>query len=706
MPDPHLVADMKHEINALVQEISSLAAQDISADQFYSGFLGRVVSAMAAVGGAVWTCGEGGRLKLAYQVNLAQTGVEASSSVRTRHSLLVKSVADGAQASIWQPNSGAATESTAGNPTELLLILAPLVVDRQPVGVVEIFQRPGGAPSTQRGYLRFLLQMSDLACGYLQSCRLRQLEENQSLWRQLEWLVAALHRSLDLRETAYAIVNEGRRLIGCDRVSLVIQSGGRCHVEAVSGLDTIDRRAAELRRLARLAEAVLRTEEPLWNEDGCAEAPPQIERPLQEYLDGSQSRLIAVLPLLPLAKEDGGSSEEPRADSSPRSRPIGAIVVEQLRESRATETLRTRAQVTAHHSAQALSNAIEHSSLFLLPLWKSLGQVAWLFRGRALPKTFLILAVIAGATYALTTVPTDFEVAARGKLQPAERREIFAPLDALVARVPVEHGQIIEAGAVLAELTNTDLDLQLAALLGKQTTNQERLTSLSRALLDNKGGAARLAPADENRLAGEMLELKQEAENIERELALVRSKQRQLTVVAPQRGQVVTWKVRDLLLQRPVTRGQGLLTLANPDGPWELELYLPERRLAHVQRSSIQVASAGRESPGNLAVSNVVNDRDAHTIRSPGNVTFVLSTNPGQTFHGRIVEIENAAEVRGEDGNTVLVRVAVEKSQLPPLHDQTTVTAKINCGRTSIGYAWFCDLIETVQSKVLFWLPS
>src|SRR6185436_15089202 len=108
-----------------------------------------------------------------------------------------------------------------------------------------------------------------------------------------------------------------------------------------------------------------------------------------------------------------------------------------------------------------------------------------------------------------------------------------------------------------------------------QTTNQERLASVSRILLDNKGTAARLSPTEESRLSGELLQLTQEAQSIERELALLREKQRQLTVIAPERGQVVTWKVRDLLLKRPVARGQGLMTLANPDGPWELELYLP-----------------------------------------------------------------------------------------------------------------------------------
>src|SRR5262245_11020530 len=66
-PDPQLVADVKHEISALVQEITQLASQDISRDEFFSGFLNRVVAALGAVGGAVWTHGDGGRLKLEYQ---------------------------------------------------------------------------------------------------------------------------------------------------------------------------------------------------------------------------------------------------------------------------------------------------------------------------------------------------------------------------------------------------------------------------------------------------------------------------------------------------------------------------------------------------------------------------------------------------------------------------------------------------------------
>jgi multidrug efflux pump subunit AcrA (membrane-fusion protein) len=671
-PDPQLVTEMKHEIHSLVQEIAQLAARDIPLDEFYAGFLPRVVSAMAAVGGAVWTPGERGGLKLQHQVNLSQTGLDQTPHARKRHELLLSKVLNSNQAVLVPPESGQG-EGQAGNPTSLLLVIAPLIADQQPQAVVEIFQRAGAGPTTQRGYLRFLIQMCEVACDYLKSRRLRQLTDREALWRQLEELVDQLHRSLDVRDTAYAIVNEGRRIIGCDRVSLALAnrtSGAGCRIEAVSGLDTIDRRAGQVRSLAQLAKAVLRTGEPLWS-DGSEDLPPQLQQPLQQYMDQAHGRLVAVLPL---ARPSGG-------------RAVGALVVEQLRSASADELLQQRARLVAHHSGLALANSIEHSSVFLLPVWKALGRATWMLRGAALPKTLILLLLLIGGIFGLATVPTDFEVAARGKLQPAVRREIFAPLDGVMARVPVQHGQMVEKGEVLAELTCTDLELQLAALIGRQTTNQERLASLQRALLDTPTGSARHSTMDENRLAGEMLQLRQEADNIERELALLREKQAQLRVTAPQRGQVVTWKVRDLLLMRPVSRGQGLMTLADPEGPWELELYLPERRLKHVQ-------SGGWGCP------------DGNPGAPPLRVTFILSSHPGQTFEGQVVEIEQTAEVRGDEGNTVLVRVAVDKDQLPPLHDQTTVTARLHCGRTSIGFAWFCDLIETVQTKILFWLPS
>src|SRR5436190_23822691 len=68
--DPLLIQETKNEIRTLVQEIAQLAQREIPPEEFYAGFFGRVVSAMAAVGGAVWIIGENG-LPLADQVSLA-----------------------------------------------------------------------------------------------------------------------------------------------------------------------------------------------------------------------------------------------------------------------------------------------------------------------------------------------------------------------------------------------------------------------------------------------------------------------------------------------------------------------------------------------------------------------------------------------------------------------------------------------------------
>ncbi len=81
---------------------------------------------------------------------------------------------------------------------------------------------------------------------------------------------------------------------------------------------------------------------------------------------------------------------------------------------------------------------------------------------------------------------------------------------------------------------------------------------------------------------------------------------------------------------------------------------------------------------------------------------FILATDPGESFEGVVKEIHHRAEVRGEDGNTVLIKVAIDKSELPQLRPGASVVAKLHCGRRGVGYVWFHDLIEFVQAKILF----
>ena len=183
--------------------------------------------------------------------------------------------------------------------------------DQGPQGVIEIFQRAGARITTQRGYLRFLLQVCEFAGDFLKGRRLRHLSEKQTLWEQLETFTRTAHEKLHVRETAYTIANEGRRLIGCDRVSVAIRRGGKCPIEAVSGQDTFDKRSNVTVMLGKLAAAVVKTGEDVWYSGDTSNMAPQVEAALDAYVDESHTKAIAILPLTePQDKEAKFSEEE------------------------------------------------------------------------------------------------------------------------------------------------------------------------------------------------------------------------------------------------------------------------------------------------------------------------------------------------------------------------------------------------------------
>ena len=83
-------------------------------------------------------------------------------------------------------------------------------------------------------------------------------------------------------------------------------------------------------------------------------------------------------------------------------------------------------------------------------------------------------------------------------------------------------------------------------------------------------------------------------------------------------------------------------------------------------------------------------------------VTYILATDPNLELRGKVKEIQLNAETHDEEGNTVLVKVEINRWQLPHMHRGVGVTANVYCGRRPIGYVWFHDLIAFIQSRILF----
>src|SRR5439155_16648341 len=127
--------------------------------------------------------------------------------------------------------------------------------------------------------------------------QMRQMMSQQRLWNQLEGFTHTIHASLDLKEAAYAVANDGKRLVGCDRFSVAMKLGGRVMVEAVSGQEIVEQRANLIRELTRLCKAVVRSGDDLVYTGSTESFGPDLRDALEAYVHESGSKAIGITAL-------------------------------------------------------------------------------------------------------------------------------------------------------------------------------------------------------------------------------------------------------------------------------------------------------------------------------------------------------------------------------------------------------------------------
>ena len=413
------------------------------------------------------------------------------------------------------------------------------------------------------------------------------------------------------------------------------------------------------------------TGDAIWYAGDTRDLAPQVEDALQEYVDEAHSKMIAVLPLhrpRPDDEDDPTKQEEPEP-------PIGALIVEQIEDSRVANSLSQRVDVVCRHSSTALANAVEHDSLFLMPVWRAIGKSRWLVQARTLPKTVSIGVAVIVLLIVMAVVPWDFDLHSKGTLEPVDRRDVFAGVEGVVTQVLVKHGDMVKKGQPLVILRNTQFEVDKTKVDGEALSTAKRINSMQGLLIDGH-----LRKEEQTRLSGELAELREKLDSLKLQSALHATKAEDLIVRSPIDGEVVTWDLSNRLNRRPVQRGQMLVRVADPNGSWQLELHMPEDRMGYITKAYREDTDAGKPMP----------------------VTYILATEPGTWRKGTVSSIAPTAEPRGEEGNIVLIKVAIAKDEIPMRHPGATVQAKVYCGRRSIGYVLFHDLIAFVQSRILF----
>ena len=679
------------QIRALVGEIEQLARSDLAEAEFFRGLLERVLMAMEAVAGLVWIVGEGGRVEPVCHAGVENTGIAATPETQAAHGALVQALVQSPTGLLVPPHSelgnGSSGGTVAANDTGLLVIATPIDRGGVRAGLIEIFHQQN-LPDVERGYLTFLEQVSAVAGDYLGRRQLKTLDTQQSTLTQVERFSRAVHESLDPVATAFVLANEARRIIGCDRVSVLVRRRRKMRLEAVSGQESVERRASAVQAIETLVRVVATAGDPLWHPDPARELPPQIEEELEHYIDESHATALAIIPLekprpTPVVKPGGVDAVAvAKAEAAPRTapEPIGAIVAEWFSSSSFDEGKRARVDLVADHGKVAIATALTHTSLPFYGLLDLLGKSRALTTARNLPRTVLAALSAAAALLALILIPAELRLEGKGTLEPVHRRDVFAGIDGVVEKLEsgLEHGAGVTGGQLLATLRNTDLEVALTDVLGRKASSEEQLVSTRRALLEDK----KISADEKTRLAGRAAQLQREIESLEQQRKLYELKKLDLEVRSPIDGVIVTWQVRDRLTLRPVEKGQSLMSIADKTGPWELEVHMSDDRLGHINRAALDAKQAGRELK----------------------VDYILATAPGTRHYGLVKEIHEQAEVRGEAGNTVLVRVTIdpERHEKEELGAGATVTARIACGKRPLGYVWFHDVLAFIQSQILF----
>jgi len=488
----------------------------------------------------------------------------------------------------------------------------------------------------------------------------------------LHWLLS-IQTSLRVAEVAAAAVNDGRLVFGVDRMSLAQRRGDRAKIIAVSGQEHVHPRSNVVRTLARLTSLVMTAGDPFRFPLENQELPTPLEEALAEYLQESGTRFLLIVPLRAPRKPDPPRRKNEVAPVQVESPIIGAVIFEQMAQDQPPPGLAANLDLVTPHLAAAMHNARSHESLFLLPVWRALGDAWEAVRHRRLLTIAAVIAVI-GAGTSLFLVPWDYRVEATGRLMPVVQRDVFAPWDGQVQDLFVHGGERVKPGDVLLTLRNDELQTQFVKVRNEISEKRKLVSALNAEV-----GTAEKSPdrLEVVRIQGKIAETEIELKGLDEQRKLLEDRLERLTVRASIDGVVTTFQADQELTSRPVSRGDLLLQVMDDRGDWRLEMEVQEQRLGHL-------LSAQRATEPALPIE------------------FRLLTQPEKSYEATLTSLATRAETSETTGSVVEVRAALNTENLPQRAIGAEVRGRIHCGKKPLGYVLFGDVIEFVQ-RYLWW---
>lgn len=622
--------------------------------EYLTAVLKEAVRTTGAQAAAVWSVVDGS-FRLEHEMGLVDGGLAAESTVQALHEEAMCHILGGGRDAsamvLTRALSGHVYHFRSSSWSAEPRLIVELVIAKSTGGNEQLIEQT-------------LSNLGTAAQEYLQTQQQVSWQRKESMWNELQTLLPALNRGMRMAEVAYVIANEGRKFVGCDRLSVARLFDARAELLAVSGVAGIERRAKQVRTLEALVATVSKSRQPLrYPQD--TNLPPQIDEALQTYIDSSQCRRLSVL----LVMCDSGESTR---DTTGQAECCAALILESFTDSSdAGSSLRTQWLI------QQATFVLRHASrLESLPLLRLSLQLQTIFRGYRARRWWILsgLCAAAGLLVLAAIVPANLDIQAKGTLQPLEMRHVYAPANGEILELRAEHQDRVRKGDALVVIHSRDSELKKEELLTQRGITQEKLRSIEAARLnDRKSSSVELSSTLD--LSASERELAQMLASQDQQLEILNELIDSLTLTSPIDGSVISWNPSESLERRPVQQGQKLMSVAQRDGPGLLELRVLDEEIRFLQQAQAQPTD-------------------------PLSVSFVIASDPGRMHSGVVRQIGTIAESQSGERASVRVAVFVAAEEMENATPGATVHAKIHCGRAAIGYVWTRRLLDFLRLRL------
>lgn len=542
---------------------------------------------------------------------------------------------------------------TAGMPQSFHSWLVPVPSREGPTHVWEFVSGPEWDHRDLHSLQPALEAIANLTAMRLREERVVELQHGQrELFRWLVLVTEAI-RNPDGQQPLNMLAEEIASVLGCDRAWIVEIWGQSVAALAVSSAAGIERRGELVRGLERLVDAAV-TVRRVGGPSASQVDPLDLVDPTvrQIYLDLSGVREVGLVPL-------------PLDPATPQGELAGVVVYENFHNQL---TLPCRGMELLQRCGASLLQEVQRSHR---PLWKRLAN----FEGAAWRQVWYRQRALWWGMAALSLLcPVPFRIQAQGVLRPVDQVRLFAPEDAVVREVLVEHGQTVEAGQVLLRLRSSRLDLEQQRIDGDLRAARERLAGIESSRLGGQNAAERNSPGGASALAGEEAGLREQVTALVRQAQSISDQVQTLQIRTKDNGRILTWDPGPQLMARPVQRGQLLLELGSGAEGWRLDLWVSGRQSRHLPHSF----KGGEHST---------------------ECWFRRLSVPGFEGKAKVHSVAAAMDqdLQGEPHVRVDARVQSDETFRPG----EPVTARIACGLRPLIYVLVPDLFDSCRR----WLP-